>query len=323
MAHLPRKPSPGSASRPGASGVISEFLDSIRLDRGAADLTVSSYRMDLNHWASQLPVGTSPESATASQIDRYLSELHRSGLSPATSARRISALRQFFKFCCIEKGLEVNPTELLQTPTLPKKLPHHLTIDQVTALLRSANQGLPYPRSPRAPGIRARDRAMIYLLYATGLRVSELVGLSTHSIDLKTGSVRVKGKGEKERIVPFAPISRDILADYVENHRPSLNPINDALFVSGSGPTGLELTRQAFWKILSHHAEAAGIEVSLSPHVLRHSFATHLLQAGINLRSLQMLLGHSDLSTTQIYAHVTPEHLKDAHQKFHPRGRRS
>ena len=152
---------------------------------------------------------------------------------------------------------------------------------------------------------------MIFLLYATGLRVSELVGLTTHQIDTKLGYLRVHGKGDKERIVPFAPVAGDLLVTYIEKHRRKVMPAGDLLF---------DLTRQGFWNILKAIALQAGIAKAVSPHMLRHSFATHLLQSGMNLRSLQMLLGHSDLSTTQIYTHVTPDHLKTLHKRFHPRG---
>lgn len=161
---------------------------------------------------------------------------------------------------------------------------------------------------------------MVYLLYATGIRVSELVGLATDRVDLEQGYVRVMGKGSKERIAPFAEFAGECLGEYLRDHRPSLEPEGrqqDRVFLNRRGES---LSRQSAWKIIGDLALAAGIRAALSPHMLRHSFATHLLQAGMNLRSLQMLLGHSDLSTTQIYTHVSPEHLQAAHRKFHPRG---
>jgi integrase/recombinase XerD len=161
---------------------------------------------------------------------------------------------------------------------------------------------------------------MILLLYATGLRISELLALTTHSLDLAQEYLRVRGKGDKERIVPFASAAGTALRDYLEHHRPQLLPQSDHLFVNAAGT---RLSRQAFWKTLQTLAKQAGISRSVSPHLLRHSFATHLLQAGMNLRSLQMLLGHSDLSTTQIYTHVSPEHLKQAQRRYHPRGESS
>jgi integrase/recombinase XerD len=158
---------------------------------------------------------------------------------------------------------------------------------------------------------------MVYLLYATGLRVSELTQLDSHQVDLSMSYLRTRGKGNKERIVPFAPVAGEKLKDYQDHFRPQLKPETDLLFLNHRG---FGMTRQAFWKVLKGLAMEAGLPDSLSPHVLRHSFATHLLQSGMNLRSLQMLLGHSDLSTTQIYTHITPEHLKEAHQQYHPRG---
>jgi integrase/recombinase XerD len=159
---------------------------------------------------------------------------------------------------------------------------------------------------------------MVYLLYAAGIRVSELTSLTPHDLDLSMGYTRVRGKGRKERIAPFAPVAGDRIRPYLEDHRRDLLPKTDHLFLNHRG---FALTRQAFWEILGKIAHRAGLpNGSVSPHVLRHSFATHLLEAGVNLRSLQMLLGHSDLSTTQVYAHVTPEHLQKAHRKFHPRG---
>ena len=188
----------------------------------------------------------------------------------------------------------------------------------MTALLDAADRGINYKAPEKEiAALHARDAAMVYLLYATGLRVSELVGLTLHKIELQQGYVRVRGKGDKERITPFAPIAGEKLKLYLDQFRPELHPQDQSAFVNHRGET---ITRQTFWKTLKELAKEAKIPSTLSPHVLRHSFATHLLQSGMNLRSLQMLLGHSDLSTTQIYTHVAPEHLKDSHKKYHPRG---
>lgn len=331
---------------------IAAFIECARVDRGASDRTIEAYGRDLAQFAAWLtasgepehpepstesstepskdadasrfaPVELSPPPTSLADLTQedllgFLIHLHQAGHKPASIARKTSSLRQFFKFCCLERGLEHNPAEQLQGPGASKRLPKHLTIEQTTELLAAADRGLPYPQSETlAERLRARDRAMVYLLYATGLRVSELVGLTTHELDLRAGYVRVRGKGDKERITPFAPIAGEALRAYLENHRPGLKPLTDHLFVNHRG---LVLTRQSFWQLLKELALSAGVPASLSPHTLRHSFATHLLAAGMNLRSLQMLLGHADLSTTQIYAHVTPEHLQQAHRKYHPRG---
>ncbi|MCM2279586.1 MAG: tyrosine recombinase [Oligoflexia bacterium] len=298
---------------------IEAFLQAQRIDRGAADKTVEAYARDLRQLASHLEADAplpAPDSIRREQLEGFLAALHARGQGPATLARKVSVLRQFFKFCCLERGLTHNPAERLDSPSLPRRLPKDLSLDEVARLLAAAGAGLPY-REKQRPALQARDRAMVTLLYATGLRVSELLDLTTFSADLEQEYVRVKGKGDKERIVPFAEVAGERLREYLEGHRPALEPATDHLFVNHRG---LALTRQAFWKILKDLALAAGVPSTLSPHSLRHSFATHLLQSGMNLRSLQMLLGHSDLSTTQIYAHVSPEHLKQAHKKFHPRG---
>ncbi len=296
--------------------LIADFLESRRIDRGAADKTVEAYQRDLHQFASTLPPALELTAITPDHISEFVRRLTAEGQKPSSIARKISAFRQFFKFCCLERGLRENPAESLKAPSQIKRLPKFLTNEQTSALLQAAEAGLPYPTAG-GEHLRSRDRAMIYLLYATGLRVSELVGLTTHQLDIEAGYVRVTGKGNKQRITPFAPIAGERVAGYVREHRAALNPIDDHLFVNRRG---FALTRQAFWKTLKALAIAAKIPIAISPHGIRHSFATHLLQSGMNLRSLQMLLGHSDLSTTQIYAHVTPEHLKSAHRKFHPRG---
>lgn len=214
----------------------------------------------------------------------------------------------------------------MESPSLPKKLPKYLTLQNVQELLAAADEGIGYQIEDEAflAALHARDAAMVYLLYATGLRVSELVGLRLRNVEIEQGYVRVRGKGDKERIAPFAPIAGEKLHTYIQNHRKFLEaktPLsgerNEFVFLNRDGKP---LTRQSFWKNLKTLALQAGISSTLSPHVLRHSFATHLLQSGMNLRSLQTLLGHADLSTTQIYTHVSPEHLKTTHRKFHPRG---
>jgi integrase/recombinase XerD len=294
--------------------LIERFIESLRIDRGAADLTLDAYRRDLRQLAEWL--GEKPFRSL--KPDRLTKYFESSKLKSSSVSRKISAIRQFFKHCCLEEGFEVNPAERLGSPAASKRLPKFLTLEETTRLLEAANQGLPYPRT-QGDALRLRDRAMVYLMYATGVRVSELVGLSPHGVDLEQGYLRVRGKGDKERIAPFAPDAGERLREYLDRGRGSLHPKTDLVFLNYRG---FALTRQAFWKLLKDLAARAGIERTerISPHVIRHSFATHLLQSGMGLRSLQLLLGHSDLSTTQIYAHVTPEHLKETHARLHPRG---
>jgi integrase/recombinase XerD len=310
---------------PAFSHALTLFLEARRIDRGSAGPTIEAYRRDLEQLAASLP----DASATAlnriepDHLHAFLKALHAAKAKPASVARKISAVRQFFKFAMLELGLERNPADALRSPAQAKRLPKFLSHEAIARLLSVVGQGLPYPEAIRAPLV-LRDRAMVVLLYATGLRVSELVGLTMHQIDLSLEYVRVVGKGGKERIVPYAGVAGDAIREYLEHGRPGLvkdrlrhGEIVDAIFVSRRGEG---LTRQAFWGTLKDLALLAGIDEEISPHRLRHSFATHLLQAGMGLRSLQTLLGHSDLSTTQIYTHVTPEHLKELHAKYHPRG---
>lgn len=301
------------------------FLDSKKVDRGASPATISAYQTDLHQFANSLPkkIETDLFAITPEDLHQFLRLLHERKEKGSSVARKVSSLRQFFKFGMMELGLETNPADQIRSPTTASRLPKFLTHEAIEKLLAATAVGLPYPEKMRAPMV-LRDRAMVILLYATGLRVSELCSLTLHGIDLSLSYVRVRGKGGKERIVPFARAARDALDEYLKDGRPSLiqeslrhGKNSDDLFLSRRGEG---LTRQAFWGILKDLALVAGINDSISPHRLRHSFATHLLQAGMNLRSLQSLLGHSDLSTTQIYTHVTPERLKDLHKKYHPRG---
>jgi len=291
---------------------IEAFIWAQQIDRSASDLTIEAYRRDLAQFSDHFPDRTLLQ-IEANDLHQFLSELHDKGLKPASIARKTSVLRQFFKFCCLERDLKNNPAEQLESPTPQKSLPKSLSLEQVTALLKTAEEGLP----SITPFARSRDCAMVYVLYATGIRVSELVGLTLDRVDLEAGYLRIQGKGNKERISPIAPVAGDKVLSYLKEFREALTVETTHVFLNQQGSP---LSRQAFWKTLKKFAILAGIPTSLSPHVLRHSFATHLLQSGINLRSLQMLLGHSDLSTTQIYTHLAPEHLKTAHKRFHPRG---
>ncbi len=304
---------------------IKLFLLSRRIDRGAALLTLEAYGRDLTQLEGHLLSLTHPptriQDINQAHLESFLQTLTQSCPSPASLARKTSAIRQFFRFCCLEHGLENNPAESLPTPKLPRSLPKFLTHREIEALLKASLDGLPYPGPDHLAqdALRARDRAMVLLMYATGLRVSELVSLTLHRLERESLYLRVRGKGDKERIVPFAPAAAEALDEWLAQHRPTLSPEVPNVFCNHRGEA---LTRQTFWSILKSLGAHAGIQTGLTPHILRHSFATHLLEAGINLRSLQLLLGHSDLATTQIYAHVAPEHLAETHRRCHPRARR-
>ena len=304
-------------SDPPLAHLIDEFLSARRVDRGSSPRTIEAYHRDLTQFAHWL--GADSIAELGARLPAFVETLHDQGLQPASIARKASALRQFCKFLCQEKGLRDNPAEGLVRPKATRRLPRNLTEAQVTALLAETRTGLPYPQSEaQARSLRARDRALIYLLYATGARVSELSGLALDQLDLQAGYLRIHGKGEKERITPFADVAGAELREYLFDQRPALKPRCTRVFVNHRGAP---LSRQSVWTLLRELAIQAGLPEPLSPHMLRHSFATHLLHSGMNLRSLQLLLGHSDLSTTQVYTHVEPEHLKTAHRRFHPRGR--
>lgn len=311
--------SSASLDAPSFERLIDEFLESRQIDRGASRQTTQAYQRDMRQLREfLLAKGADSWSGLCDHLPEFLERLHSAGLLPASIARKSSTIRQFCKFCCQEHGFRENPALELANPRKALALPKNLTETQVTALLTQAETGLPYPLSEAlARALRARDRAMIYLLYATGARVSELAGLQTHDLDLQLGYVRIRGKGDKERIAPFAEAAGAHLRDYLQTERPALQSRDNHVFVNR---TGSPLSRQSVWKILKALAREAGLPGTISPHTLRHSFATHLLQSGMNLRSLQMLLGHADLSTTQIYTHVAPARLKAAHRRFHPRG---
>lgn len=302
---------------------VREFLNSRRVDAGASRLTIEAYARDLRalslYLSGKQEAGIILNQIAERDLSGFLSSLRAAKHRATSIARRVSVLRQFFKFCVVEYRLSANPAELIESPKIPKRLPKALTQEQVQALIQASIQGLEYREESDAAreALRSRDRSMLLMLYATGLRVSELTGLLIGNIDTELGYLRVKGKGDKERIVPYAKLAGEALAEYLQN-RPTLKPTDEHLYSNARDGAGL--TRQSAWMILKKLAEMAGLGSRVTPHVLRHSFATHLLHAGMNLRSLQMLLGHSDLSTTQIYTGIAPEHLKEAHRKFHPRG---
>ena len=291
---------------------IEAFTTYLIADAGLSENTVAAYSRDLRDYGEFLRgAGTdSFRDASRQQVIDYLSALRKRGLKRSTIARKLTAVRQLYKFLLREEYTDTDPTANLDGPKLAKRLPHVLTEEQCITLLETPDRGT-------AEGLR--DAAMIMLLYATGLRVSELVGLTMSDISLRQGVLRVVGKGTKERLVPLGEEAVLWVENYLEYGRPwLLNGVaSDVLFPSQRAQ---QMTRQTFWHRIKHYAVLAGIDSEkLSPHVLRHAFATHLLNHGADLRVVQMLLGHSDLSTTQIYTHVATERLRQLHQQHHPR----
>jgi integrase/recombinase XerD len=290
--------------------LLEQFYHHLGAERGLAPLTLESYAHDLQDFRQFLRglKREGWEEANLEDFQHYLSALQARGLSARSRARRLSALRQFYRFLQREEQLPANPVELLDSPRLPLKLPQVLNEQEVAALIATVDASTPQGQ---------RDAALLEVLYATGLRVSELVGLTIKQVDLRRGVVRPLGKGHKERLVPMVAQAVEKLKLYLAEGRPQLLKGKDSPFVFVNRRGG-GLSRMGFWKILRRYARLAGLG-HLSPHTLRHSFATHLLARGANLRVLQLLLGHADLATTQIYTHLDAERLKAAHKKAHPR----
>jgi integrase/recombinase XerD len=290
--------------------MLNQFYQHLEVERGLAPLTVAAYARDLqDFWEYLGPRGRTEWAAVnLEDLQCYFAALEARGLAARSRARRLSALRQFFRFLQREEELEANPVELLDSPRLPRRLPQVLGEQEVAALLAA-----PDPATPTG----LRDQALLEVLYATGLRVSELVGLTLKQLDLRRGVVRPLGKGSKERVVPMVAVAVDKVQLYLEQARPRLLKGRESPYVFINHRGG-RLSRQGFWKLLKQHALKAGVK-TLSPHTLRHSFASHLLSRGANLRVLQMLLGHADLATTQIYTHLDAARLKQVHRKAHPR----
>ena len=292
--------------------LMDQYLNYLLIEKGLSANTLDSYRADLNRFADFLNAGgiLSLCEADSPMILRHLISLRDSGMGPRSRARHLVTLRGFFKFLAQEKILERNPASRIDLPKSGLKLPDVLSVQEIDRILN-----MPNPQKPA--GIR--NAAMIELMYAAGLRVSELVTVKLQDVNLDGCCVRVFGKGAKERMVPFGQPARQKIDFYVTTVRPLLlRPhISPFLFVARAGKP---MTRQGFWKILKLYAKAAGIAKVITPHSLRHSFASHLLEGGADLRSVQIMLGHVDISTTQIYTHVAREHLKRMHEKYHPRG---
>ncbi len=291
--------------------LLAEFIEYLQVEKGLARNTLDSYRRDVTKFLVYLQ---NMKKVKIEEIDKdllagYIFFLKKSMSSPATVARGLSSLKSFFRFLCLEKYLEVDPSVYLDTPKLAQKLPRVLTQEEVDRLL-AAPRGF----DPRT----FRDRTMLEVIYATGMRVSELISLDINHVEVDLAFVRCAGKGNKERIIPIGSLAAHCLKEYLDRVRPLLvkKPGEKALFLNQQGK---RMTRQGFWKIIKKYAVATGINKEITPHTLRHSFATHLLNNGADLRSVQELLGHVDISTTQIYTHLTKSQLKEIYNKTHPR----
>jgi integrase/recombinase XerD len=297
---------------------IDRYLTDLRIEAGLSLQTVDAYRLDLKKFRSY--VGTiglgHPGEATRSTMSGFVGFLGRTRLSPGSTARCLSAVRGFYRYLCKERLVTQNPAGMVKTPRRWQRLPKTLSQEQVSQLLE-----LPVGTGRRAPE-DLRDAAMVELLYATGMRVSELVSLKLHQVNLSVGYVVPTGKGTKQRVIPLGDIARRKITAYLEQSQPALmkGGTSAYLFVTRRGR---KMTRQGFWKLLRGRARRAGIEQRISPHMLRHSFATHLLERGADLRAVQAMLGHASISTTEIYTHVERERLKQVHAELFPRRRRA
>ena len=291
------------------SDLIDQFIDFYWLTTGASKNTLSAYRSDLKIFSKWLN-NNSLIDVDKKQIQDYFSYRKDSNISASTQSRMLTCLHSFYQFLSDKKNLKIDPTEHLDYPKLEKKLPVFLNVQEVERLLEAPNSKSLFGQ---------RDRAMLELLYSCGLRVSELINLSYHNINLKDEFIRIHGKGNKERLLPMGEIAIDYLTKYELNSRPALlkNGQSDSYFLSNRGRA---MSRQNFFYIIKDYASKAGIDKPLSPHSLRHAFATHLVQKGADLRSVQLMLGHSDISSTQLYTHIQNAQLKAQHQKHHPRG---
>jgi integrase/recombinase XerD len=292
---------------------LKDFMHFLIVEKGLAKNTIVSYERDLKsylHYLKNVESILSLNDVQRIHIVHFLGFLKEQGKSSKTLARHIASVRAFHQFLLRDKATDQDPSVLIETPRLEKSLPKVLSLQEVEVLLETPKQKDHY-------GIR--DKAMLELLYATGIRVSELISLDIENVHLTMGFVRCIGKGNKERIIPIGRTASDSIKLYLDTGRPqfvSKKHREQALFLNHQGN---RLTRQGFWKILKKLTKEAGIEKELTPHTLRHSFATHLLENGADLRAVQEMLGHADISTTQIYTHVTKTRLKDVYSKFHPR----
>lgn len=291
--------------------LVDRFLDAIWMERGLSQNTLGAYRADLMTLGRSLSAqGKSIDVADKADLLAFIAGRVEGGAKPRSTARQLSSFRRFFRYIMREGLRETDPTADIEMPRIGRTLPKTLTEDEVESLLHAPNTDEP---------LGHRDRAMLELLYATGLRVSELINLKQSQVNFNQGVLRIVGKGDNERLIPLGDESQRWLKDFIDGPRMEilLERQTDYLFPTRRGD---RMTRQAFWHIIKRYAEKAGVRKKMSPHSLRHAFATHLLNRGADLRVVQLLLGHSDLSTTQIYTHVARERLKDLHGEHHPRG---
>jgi integrase/recombinase XerD len=291
---------------------VDQYINYLVFEKGLSEKTIESYSSDLSKFLEFLKQKGIKDITQADTplILKHLIGLRESGLGSRSCARHLITLRGFYKFLAQEKILEFDPAKLIDLPKSGLKLPDVLSVSEINLLLNIPDSNKPLGK---------RNSAMIELLYAAGLRVSELVNLKFLDVNLEACFVRVLGKGSKERIVPFGLYARNKLDDYINNSRPLLlkKHISQYLFVARAGKP---MTRQGFWKLLKQYVKQAGIKKKVTPHSFRHSFASHLLEGGADLRTVQVMLGHVDISSTQIYTHVARDHLRQIHEKYHPRG---
>ena len=291
--------------------LLDQFLNYLTVERGLSPNTLDSYSRDLIKYLDYLSTkGIKDISKTSDlTIISFIATLKNGGLSNRSVARNLTSIKMFYKFLTEDHHINDNPTINIETPKRELRLPQVLSIEEVNVLLQK-------PDSSTSLGLR--DAAFLELLYATGLRASEIISLALNDINLEAGYLIAYGKGSKERLIPIGEVAQNLIKKYLKNSRPTLlkNKQSHHLFTTRSGKS---MTRQGFWKLIKKYALAAGIRKNITPHTLRHSFATHLLERGADLRSVQMMLGHSDISSTQIYTHVTTKRLKKIHNQYHPR----
>lgn len=297
-----------------AQALLQEFLNYLAVEKGLSKNTLEAYGHDLRNYTryiEQEKIGDCSQ-VKREHIIRFLLQEKERGLEAPTIARRLVAIKLFHRFLVKERHLQEDVTGVLESPHLWKKLPHFLTVGEIERILKIIED------RPDKKNQSLRDKAILECLYATGMRVSEIVGLRLNDVNLESGFIKCRGKGDKERLVPVGRQGIQACREYLEKVRAKQGAKTDHFFI---GKRKQGLTREFVWQMIKKYARQAGIQKNISPHTFRHSFATHLLERGADLRILQELLGHADISTTQIYTHVTRDHLKGVHTRFHPRGK--